>query len=48
MRSLLAQDDLDAARAALRRTHEMLAELTVRPEAATVALGRLIGMGEAG
>jgi DNA-binding SARP family transcriptional activator len=48
VRSLLAQDDLDAARAALRRTHEMLAELTVRPEAATVALGRLIGMGEAG
>ncbi len=44
VRALLAQDDLDGARAALRRAHAVLADLDVRPEPATVSLGRLVGM----
>lgn len=44
VQSLLAQDDLDGARAALRRTHAVLADMGLRPEPATVALGRLVGM----
>ncbi|MCB1040815.1 MAG: hypothetical protein KDA94_14985 [Acidimicrobiales bacterium] len=48
VRALLAQDDLDGARAALRRAHAALAELDIRPEPATVALGRLVGMRDRG
>ncbi len=43
-RACLARDDIDAARRVLRRALEMIGELEVRPERATLDLARQVGI----
>jgi len=43
-RACLARDDLDAARRALRRALDVITELEVRPERATLDLARQVGI----